>query len=213
MSRWTAVSLVCVLLSCSGVGMASVLTDTPRHYPCIYSTGESISYNAATGQLDVIAYPSTYNRTNNMAEANTMDPFQGYLEIHAVIDPAARTISSLESNMYLNGAVQIGEDSFGPVYGPLAMYFQSARAAEFDYDWSNNGQLSFRFWQDDGEAAPANSNVVVHVWSGASSFDNLDSTFIFDADTFFLPEPGTLALLIAGAFALAWRRARTRRFV
>lgn len=196
-----AVVASCIIACVAGASQAGVLDDTVVHFPWVKSNDGEITYTpitSTTGMLDMVSYPTMYNHDAGTVGTDLTD---GYLNVHVIVDLSTKSVSwntAYDSALYLTG---------NPDGGDVVDMFKSNRPVEFDYYFANQGQIALRFLQDGAMQPPNNGNVVVQIWAaGASDFNTLGDVTALYSDTFFMPEPCTLALLAVGGLVLARRR-------
>lgn len=117
-------------------------------------------------------------------------------------------------NTTFNPFMPAGSGNAGGTCCPHYWIGLSSPGANGTYQWVTAEALGYTNWQINEPNNPATEPYVVDRWQGQLGWNNLpDSAFIpasFFVTESTVPEPGSLALLGAGAMMLAWRK-RVRR--
>ncbi len=199
----------CVLLGAVASAQASLIGLELTHYPRVSSLGVIVTYVAPTGGETygtLTASGITWDLfTDDSASAEELD---GGFDLTVTIDP--NTGNAVSGTLLLDDNIAYGD------------MFSSSNILDFGY--GGNDILEFKFEQSGTSGLPTgpqNGDTIGIILSAMSIPDAIfdDSPAIVpdwttdfvnngngQSDTFFLPEPASLGLLVAGSVALLRRR-------
>ena len=199
----------CVVLGAVASAQASLIGLEMAHFPRVASNGIAVDYIAPTGGETLgtlTAFGDAWDIYSSIAPE--AEEAWGFFDLTVVIDSTTGTAVS--------GELYVDDDTYGFIF--------SSTTIETVFGFGGNDLFEFKFTQVGNSGLPTgpqdgdsigvilsalsipdaifdDSPVIVPDWT--TDFSN---NWNGESDTFFLPEPTSLGLLVAGSFALLRRR-------
>lgn len=198
----------CVLLGVVASSQAALIGLEMTHFPRVGSNGIAVDYVAPTvegGNGTLTAFGDAWDIYSSSAP-EAEEAF-GFFDLTVIIDSS--------TGDFVSGSLLVDDDIYGDIFNSSTI---------LDFGFGGNDLFEFKFTQQGNSGLPTgpqNGDTIGVILSAVSIPDTIfdDSPVIVpdwttdfsnnwngESDTFFLPEPASLGLLVAGSIALLRRR-------